>query len=78
VPLPAMGGDGNRKQLDQLAELYRKYSEEKDLASASEYDREFVRLNKWFDDEKKKLDDLHAAKIHYDAMYANYSGRFRL
>ena len=33
VPLPALGGDGNRKQLDQLTELYRKYIEEKDLAS---------------------------------------------
>jgi hypothetical protein len=71
-----MGGDGNRKQLDQLAELYRKYIEEKDLASAGEYDREFVRLNKWFDDEKKKLDDLHAAKIYYDAMYADYSAKW--
>jgi hypothetical protein len=71
-----MGGDGNRKQLEQLEELYRKYIEEKDIASASEYDREFIRLNKWFDDEVKKLDDLHAAKIHYDAMYADYSAKW--
>ncbi|RJP22715.1 MAG: hypothetical protein C4529_05215 [Deltaproteobacteria bacterium] len=76
APLPALGGDGNRKQLEQLTELYRKYIEEKDLASAGEYDREFVRLNKWFDDEKKKLDDLHAAKIYYDAMYADYSAKW--
>ena len=76
APLPALGGDGNRKQLDQLTELYRKYIEEKDLASSSEYDREFIRLNKWFDDEKKKLDDLHAAKIYYDAMYADYSAKW--
>ncbi|TSA00676.1 MAG: hypothetical protein D4R80_00655 [Deltaproteobacteria bacterium] len=76
VPLPTLGGDGNRKQLEQLAELYRKYIEEKDIASASEYDREFIRLNKWFEDEKQKLNDLHAAKIHYDAMYADYSAKW--
>jgi hypothetical protein len=76
VPLPAMGGDGNKKQLDQLAELYRKYIEEKDLASAGEYDREFIRLNIWFNDEVKKLNDLHASKIYYDALYVDYSAKW--
>ncbi len=76
VPLPGMNTSGNRKQMDELTALYRKYIEEKDLASTNEYDREFIRLNKWYDDQVKKLDDLHAAKKYYDAMYADYSAKW--
>jgi phage-related minor tail protein len=74
-PLPTGGDDGSRKRYEKLQELHRKYLEEKGLANAREEDREFIRLNKWYDEQVKVLNDLHADKKYFAELWAAYSAK---
>lgn len=75
-PLPTVGDKGSRKRYEKLQELHRKYLEERDLANTREEDREFIRLNKWYDDQVKVLNDLHASKQYYAELWAAYSAKW--
>ncbi len=63
----------NRKRADQLSEILRKYAEERGLIAASEREKELVRLEFWFEEQRKKLHDLGAADAHYSELVRTYA-----
>jgi lambda family phage tail tape measure protein len=74
APLPQGQSDGeNRKRLEKLNELVRKYAEERELINASELDRELVKLNHWFEEQRKKLQELAATDREYSELVALYT-----
>lgn len=76
APLSSPGGDASRKAYDELEALFRKYNEERATINQGELNRELQQINNWYDEQVKKLNDLHAAQKYYDALYADYSDKY--
>ena len=72
-PLPGPDTGRSRKSLDQLNEMLRKYAEERELIDAAEKDRELIKLDFWFEEQRKKLQDLGAENKHYSELVRLYA-----
>jgi hypothetical protein len=72
-----IGGDsgGNLKRQEQLTEILRKYAEERDLIDAAEKDKALVRLDFWFDEQRKKLQELGASDAEFSALVRTYAAK---
>jgi len=71
----ALGGDvgTNAKRQEQINAILRKYSEERDLINAAEKDKELVRLDFWYEEQKTKLQELGAGEKAYSELSATYA-----
>ncbi|HLB00909.1 MAG TPA: phage tail tape measure C-terminal domain-containing protein [Bacteroidota bacterium] len=76
TPLSRAGGDGeNQKQMEKLKELVKKYADERELIATAELDRELVKLNQWFEEQREKLRELGAADKEYSELVITYAER---
>lgn len=63
----------NRKRQEQLTEIVRKFSEERDVIGAAEREKDLVRLEFWFTEQQTKLRELGAADAQYSALVETYA-----
>jgi hypothetical protein len=79
LPLPTGGGTGeNEKQLEKLRDLMKKYADERELIHAAELDRELVKLDHWFNEQREKLRDLGASNKEYNELVTLYTEKHQL
>jgi len=64
-----MGGAGeNKANLDKLADMYRKYIDEREALQAAELDREIVNVDKWLHEQEAALTKAGATDLEWNAM----------
>jgi len=78
-PSVTMGGAGeNKANLDKLADMYRKYIDEREALQAAELDREIVNVDKWLHEQEAALTKAGATDRERNAMRELYEAKHAL
>ena len=67
--------DDNRKRLEQLNDLFRRYNDERSIIQTAELDREIANIEKWKNEQLEKLDELRAGERERAAFNALYKAK---